>query len=263
MFELFLFAYFKSSYFVIDLPECISKTDITLYAYMYHYVRDRDWDGKDAGHINNVVYTDNFKVQMDKFKKLEDDGQISIVLNSEFDFYSDSHCFPNKNIVMLISDDWWDDNYTRLFPIAKEKWVKFNLAIISDFTKEEWKRHYNFMTKEEVKEVSDHEDFEILSHTKTHPDLRYYSEKGQRDQICGSKDDLEELIWKGVTGFVYPAWKYDDISLKLLKECGYDYAYTTQKWTNNMHRLVTYPYELKRIRVGNHTTSDSLIQYFK
>lgn len=241
---------------------CVKSEDVKLYSYMYHYVRDKSWDSGKGGHIPNTVYTENFKVQMKKFKALEEKWDLKTVLASELLEYTDKDCFPNKNIVMFISDDGWDDNYSRLFPIVSEHNLKFNLAIVSGYTKTEDDRYYNFMTEKEVKEVSDSANFEITSHSNSHPDLRTINDSKLQKEICESKDYLENLTWKTITSFVYPAWAYNKKVITKIKECWYKFAFTTKPWFSSISEVKNTPFEIKRIRVWNWSTSDSLVEYF-
>lgn len=248
---------------VKEKKACFASDKANIYAYMYHYIRDESWDKKDADFINNVVYSDDFKSQMQAFEKLQKEKKLQTALVSEIEKYNLEDCFPSENMVVLISDDWWDDNYTRLFSIAKEFDIKFNLAIISGYTKKKWERYYNFMLEDEVLEVSNHKNFEILSHTVSHPDLRYLSQKNLEKQLCNSKSFLENLTWKEVKSLVYPAWKYNENIINTLKKCWYTSAFTTISWYDSAKNTFKNPFEIKRIRVWKHSTVESLVKYFK
>lgn len=242
---------------------CFTSDKTNIYAYMYHYIRDKSWDKKNADFINNVVYSDDFKAQMQAFEKLQKEKKLQTALVSEIEKYKSENCFPSANMVVLISDDWWDDNYTRLFSTAKGFEIKFNLAIISGYTKKKWERYYNFMLENEVLEVSDHKNFEILSHTVSHPDLRYLSQESLEKQLCESKSFLENLTWKEIKSLVYPAWKYNTNIINTLQKCWYNSAFTTIPWYDSAKNTFENPFEIKRIRVWKHSTVESLVKYFK
>lgn len=127
---------------------------------MYHYIRDRDWDSSDAGFLNNAVVTENFDAQIQKFQELESSEKIKIIFLSDLEKYLETECFPHEKLVILTSDDGWDDNYINLYPIAKKYNTKFHLSIISNYTQQE--RYDNFITIDELSEINNDANFEII-----------------------------------------------------------------------------------------------------
>jgi peptidoglycan/xylan/chitin deacetylase (PgdA/CDA1 family) len=188
---------------------------------MYHYIRDKNWDKADAGFIRNAVITENFDAQMKKFSELEKNEKIKIIFLSDLEKYQKENCYPHKNLVVLTSDDGWDDNYINLYPIAKKYNTKFHLSIISNYTQE--KRYDNFMTKAEVQEVSRDDNFEIIGHTFAHVDLRNLNDFYLSRELCTSKESLEKLTNTKINTIIYPAGKYDANTIKKSQECGYTY----------------------------------------
>ncbi len=70
--------------------------------------------------------------------------------------------------------------------------------------------------------------FEIGGHTYRHPDdLKLLSEKDCRDEIFKNKEYLENLLGEKITKFCYPRGRYNDETIKILKEAGYEEARTT------------------------------------
>lgn len=240
---------------------CISKEEVKVYTYMYHYIRDKNWDKADAGFIRNAVITENFDAQMKKFSELEKNEKIKIIFLSDLEKYQQENCYPHKNLVVLTSDDGWDDNYINLYPIAKKYNTKFHLSIISNYTQE--KRYDNFMTKAEVQEVSRDDNFEIIGHTFAHVDLRNLNDFYLSRELCTSKESLEKLTNTKINTIIYPAGKYDANTIKKSQDCGYVYWFTTKPGVNSINNLENIPFELKRIRVSRDTKVQSLIQYFE
>lgn len=240
---------------------CIPTSETKIYAYMYHYIR-KNIDTPQETFYNNVTIVEDFEEQMERVKELEDEWLIKTVFSSELEIFAKEWCYPNKNIVVLFSDDGWDDTYKNLFPIVTANKVKFNVAIITWNTKTEEDRYFNFMTEKEVKEMAESEFTEIVSHSVSHWDLRLFWEKGLQKEVCESKTELEELGIKTNT-FIYPAWKYNQNVIKMLRNCWYDNAFTTINWINNAEDYDDDKYELKRIRVLRSSTAESLFKYFK
>lgn len=244
-----------------DQITCIeNKEDIKIYTYMYHYIRNRNWDKSDAWFINNAVITENFEIQMQKFQELEQSWIIKIIFLSELEEYQKNNCFPNKNIVILTSDDGWDDNYINLYPIAKKYNIKFHLSIISNNVRE--KRFDNFITQSELIEISNDDNFEIIWHTYTHIDLRNLNDYYLNRELCESKISLENITNTQLNTIIYPAWKYNSKTIKKSQECWYKYGFTTQNWIITVKDLDNSPLKLKRIRVSRSTTVNALTHYF-
>jgi len=75
--------------------------------------------------------------------------------------------------------------------------------------------------------------FEIGGHTDTHPqDLKKLSPKQQTDEILGNKLWLESILADGsgvlkVNSFCYPRGRYDFLTERIVKRCGFTNARTT------------------------------------
>jgi peptidoglycan/xylan/chitin deacetylase (PgdA/CDA1 family) len=205
---------------------CFPKEEVKIYTYMYHYIRNKNWDKPNAGFIRNAVITENFDAQMKKFSELEKNEKIKIIFLSDLEKFQKEDCYPHKNLVILTSDDGWDDNYINLYPIAKKYNTKFHLSIISSYTKEN--RYDNFMTKAEVQEVSLDPNFEIIGHTFAHIDLRNLNDFYLSRELCSSKDSLELMTETQINTIIYPAGKYNSQTINKSKICGYKYGFTTK-----------------------------------
>lgn len=243
-----------------ESKECIDKSEVSVYIYMYHYIRNKNWDKPNANFIQNAVITENFEAQMQEFQKLQSKGKIKIIFLSELEKLQTKNCLPHKNLVILTADDWRDDNYINLFPIVKKYNLKFHLSIISDFIKED--RYSNFMTKSELKEISNNSNFEVIWHTFQHLDLRNMSDYYLKREICQSKINLEQFTGKTINTLVYPAGKYNKSVIQKAKECWYKYALTTKGGVNAFSELLSSPFELNRIRVSRSSTVASLIEKY-
>ncbi len=63
--------------------------------------------------------------------------------------------------------------------------------------------------------------FRFEAHTVTHPNLLALGDAEARDEIAGSKRELEERLGREVTAFCYPAGFYADRDVLLAAEAGY------------------------------------------
>ena len=86
------------------------------------------------------------------------------------------------------------------------------------------------MTLDEVREL-DRSGVEIAAHTRTHPRLGAQEETVQRDEIGGSRADLEAWLGKRTVSFAYPygnpATDYTRTSVELVRELGFERAVST------------------------------------
>lgn len=86
-------------------------------------------------------------------------------------------------------------------------------------------------------EIRSLHDFGILvgAHSLTHRRLSHLSEAEQRTEIIGSIRLIEEQLGRRVEAFAYPfgsAWDYDDVSLRIVRESGVDFALSNRYGCN-------------------------------
>lgn len=78
----------------------------------------------------------------------------------------------------------------------------------------------------------DREGIEVGAHTVTHPILTSLDDDSARNEIAGSKTQLEELLGKPVRLFAYPNGKagkdYDQRHVDMVREAGFEAAFTTE-----------------------------------
>jgi peptidoglycan/xylan/chitin deacetylase (PgdA/CDA1 family) len=70
---------------------------------------------------------------------------------------------------------------------------------------------------------------EIGAHTRSHPRLTQCNDAQLRDEIAGSKADLEDHLGAPVTQFCYPYGDMDDRVADVTRSVGYDAATTTHR----------------------------------
>jgi peptidoglycan/xylan/chitin deacetylase (PgdA/CDA1 family) len=85
---------------------------------------------------------------------------------------------------------------------------------------------YEGMTHEQLKVAGSSHLFAIGAHTLTHPYLSQKSEDVQRREIFESKEILSKLTGKPVRYFAYPGGDYGRDTLRLVKEAGYEAAFS-------------------------------------
>ena len=90
---------------------------------------------------------------------------------------------------------------------------------------------------------------EIGAHTRSHPHLTQCSQAQLKDEIAGSKADLEDVLGASVTQFCYPYGNMDDRVAEVTRACGYAAATTTQR---GRAIIGTDLWRLPRVQVARH-----------
>jgi peptidoglycan/xylan/chitin deacetylase (PgdA/CDA1 family) len=89
---------------------------------------------------------------------------------------------------------------------------------------------HRVLGRDQIAELAAGGLIEIGCHTITHPQLSALGLEWQREEIGGSKHNLEETIGRPVTGFAYPYGRdcdYTAETVALVQEAGFEYSCTT------------------------------------
>jgi len=65
---------------------------------------------------------------------------------------------------------------------------------------------------------------EVACHTYSHPYMDDYSEADILRELAADRFFLEKLFGREVTGYATPFYYYSDLTVKCVKECGFEYA---------------------------------------
>ena len=110
------------------------------------------------------------------------------------------------------------------------------------------------LSGEEIAAMRDVVDFQ--SHTRFHPILPTCSSQRARDEIAGSKKELNERFGLSVNAFVYPNGDYCDRDITLAQEAGYECALTLDGGSNTTGTSL---FRLRRIPVEDHAGASEVI----
>jgi len=83
------------------------------------------------------------------------------------------------------------------------------------------------MSYDQMSLFNRYDGLEVGAHTVCHPYLDQLSTDEQAEEIFQSKSQLSELLGKPVRYFAYPNGDYNQSTLKLVKDAGFDAAFTT------------------------------------
>jgi peptidoglycan/xylan/chitin deacetylase (PgdA/CDA1 family) len=111
------------------------------------------------------------------------------------------------------------------------------------------------MNKKEIIELSN-KWYEIVTHTLNHKELNSLDYINQKKEIKDSRNQLEKITGKKINAIIYPAWKYNKTTLKILKELNFDFGFTTKNWK---FKNWDNKFEIKRMRIDNRNNIDNLL----
>ena len=121
-----------------------------------------------------------------------------------------------------------------------------HLKQTTDFEQEKVYPDRQALNIAEMKKMTQDVDFQ--PHTQFHPILPYCTETECRQEILGSKTDLEKLLGIECSHFSYPNGDYTEREIEIVKASGFQSARTTNIGWNT---LETGPYQLKTVPIAD------------
>lgn len=219
-----------------------------------HILPQIDIDRYGWNNNSMVISLENFKEQMDYLYK----NNYHTATMEELERFINGTLDLPKNAIVITFDDGYLSNVIHAYPVMKQYYQKgaIFLGINTVLKKEDYlPSSLQFIHKDELFKYSD--VFNYCSHTyKMHNmnNEKAYLEILSYDEI---KNDL--IISKELTGgdyISYPFGKYNETSLKVVKDLGFKLGFTV----NYGHVYPNSPrLELPRIMVYNHTTMNKFI----
>lgn len=144
----------------------------------------------------------------------------------------------DRKRIVITFDDGYLDNFQHAAPILQENGFRATIfcvskktGSVSDWTTDPVWSGLPLMDKGHLRELH-RLGFEIGSHSRTHPDLSRLPLSEARDEIEGSRRDLEDLLGTPVETFCYPYGAFSKSAIGLVREAGYRYARSVlrMKW---------------------------------
>lgn len=211
---------------------------------MYHYISTPPRNA-DKYRIDLSVTPQDFERQL-QFLRTNDYTAIS--LYDLYDHLTLGRSLPPKPVVLTF-DDGYRDQYENAFPLLKKYGMAGTFFLSTDFINA---GNPNYLTWKMVREMSD-AGMRIESQGRTHSDLR------QRDfqflvwEILGPIEQITAYTGKRPRFFCYPAGRYDDDVIRVLRSVQTWAALTTEPGsTYTRANLMTWP----RVRVRGPMTVD-------
>lgn len=232
-----VFVLFLSLILVISLFLRVNYINPVL---MYHYIEDTERAKKDK----RIVTPQSFEKQM-RFLKVNDYNVITL---EEFAGYLKEKRKVPKNTVVLTFDDGHLDNYQEAYPILKKYGLPATMfVIVNNLSKP------NFMTEEQITEMSNSGLITIGSHTLTEPHLPSLKDEVRlKREIYDSKKKLEVILNKPVNCFSYPIGGFNKKIRQMVINAGYTLAITTSP---GLYYPNDDPFAIKRVRISENSKS--------
>ena len=153
--------------------------------------------------------------------------------------------------VLITFDDGYRDSYENAFPLLQKYGYKATFFI---FTQPIQTANVDFLSWEMVVEMHK-AGMEFGSHSHTHPDLSSSNLDFVFSEVLTSKQLIEQHIGEPVRFFCYPAGRYDNLTMEVVKSAGFWGAVTT-RW--GVEHSLENRFELPRVRVRGSDTAQDL-----
>ena len=146
---------------------------------------------------------------------------------------------PVKSVVITF-DDGYQDNLTNALPILKKYDFKATIYLVNDRHDRDWSGYRKAknegaglkdepkLSDDEVRELLDSGLIEIGAHTLTHVNLNNLDVVESQREMCGSKEQIEAQFQIACQSFAYPFGLYGAKDVKIVEDCGYTSAVTTE-----------------------------------
>lgn len=214
---------------------------------MYHYISANPNAPADPLRTHLSVPPAQLEAQLDYLQRADyttitlDDLELALLGGA---------ALPAKPVILTF-DDGYADFYSNAYPLLQRYGDKATIYIITDKVGAP-----GYMTWDQLRELAASPLITIGAHTRTHPVLAGLSAERSRDELAGSKQDLEEQLGISVRHLAYPSGSYSAATLELAREIGFATAVTTHEGPDQRaDRLL----ELRRVRVNGGAALADLI----
>lgn len=220
-FILIVFVFIVVTFYALAVsPSSAVKKNTTyqvpIFVFVYHSFGPALVEKESSLQTHYRVTAEKFENQM---KYLSDNGYHPI----SFAAYADSLRKNTKlsdKVVVLSFDDGWKTQYKYAVPILEKYKFTATFFIITDYVNNNYKA---YMSWNDLKDLVKN-NFDIESHTKTHPILTRLDAKHLADELVGSKKILEDKLGIKVTALAYPNYAQDKAAQAAVKNAGYHSA---------------------------------------
>jgi peptidoglycan/xylan/chitin deacetylase (PgdA/CDA1 family) len=164
---------------------------------------------------------------------------------------------PLDGLVAVTFDDALAGVARHALPVLHDLGLPATLFTVSTMwgrTPPWWPGSGPTMTRTELVEAAAH-GMTLAAHTRTHASLPRLPAAALREEVAGSRAELEDLAGVPVRQFAYPFGHHDPAVRDAVREAGYAAAYT---FLNGRVTGVEDPLRLPRLTMGRHHTPTRL-----
>jgi len=168
--------------------------------------------------------------------------------------------------VALSFDDGYEDNFTAAFPVLKRHGFHATIFVVMSRVGQP-----GYLQKGQIREMHESGLVSFMPHSRTHPDLTTLTDVRLREEVAGSKADLEALIREvdpayAADIFAYPKGTADARVVAAVREAGYAAAVGVRP---GLLTAASDPHMIERNSVDRTTTharfrmeaSDAIVAY--
>jgi peptidoglycan/xylan/chitin deacetylase (PgdA/CDA1 family) len=166
-----------------------------------------------------------------------------------FDALFHGAALPSRPVLLTVDDGYVDDVKTILPILQTHHFVATFYIITGRF------REPGFLNQTEVRRL-DAAGMDIGAHTRTHVPLAKIAASEVKDQVLGSRRDLEAVVGHPVQWFAYPFGSFDASVLAEVRAAGFVLAVTTNGGTRESS---TASLKMPRIHIGRTTTPATVL----
>lgn len=160
---------------------------------------------------------------------------------------------PDKPTISITFDDGYADIFRFVFPLLQEFGFPAGMFIIVDNIGK-----YGYVDYGQLKEMSANDAVTIGSHTVTHPYLPDLGPQELRYEIGESKRILEDSLGVKIDFFSYPWGGFTPEVQEIVRDSGYQAAFTTNMKINDKYLAGDNLYAIKRLTMAE---NDSYIRF--
>lgn len=143
----------------------------------------------------------------------------------------------HKKYIIITVDDGYKNNCEIMFPLLKKYNMKAVIYLVSDLKYNKWdvdkysEEKLELMNDCEIKEMINSGLIEFGGHTMHHVSFYETNLLETEKEIKMNKEKLEKKYNIKLTSFAYPYGHITEESKKIVKECGYTFAVSTDTGT--------------------------------
>lgn len=195
-----------------------------------------------------VVAIDRFAQQMAWLKR----HNYNVLTLEEYVQYRRHHSLPPARSVVVTIDDGYAEIRSLAYPVLRRNDLPATVFLVSeriggvnDWTDQDELKERRILAWDEIEEMAG-KGIQFGAHTRTHAVLTQVSSEEAKEEIAGSKADLESRLQSPVTTFAYPHGEYDTSVQHLVEQANFQGACGIEAGLNTSSTPLT---ALRRIEI--------------